>query len=52
MCGSTSAIGLEDHERELWAEVQEQLREPGPLNGLMRGALGSEQVAVVVASSP
>ena len=52
MCGSTSAVGLEERERELWVEVKEQLREPGQLNGLMRGVLGNEEVAVVVAIEP
>ncbi len=52
MCGATSAIGLEDHERALWAEVKEPLRQSGLLTGLMRGFLGDEEVAVVIATAP
>ncbi len=51
MCGPTSAISLEDHERTTWVEVKESLREPGQLSGLMRGFLG-EEVAVAIATSP
>jgi hypothetical protein len=51
MCGPTSAISLEDHERAIWAELKESLRLPGHLAGLMRGFLG-EEVAVVIATAP
>jgi hypothetical protein len=50
MCGPTSAIGLEDSERALWATVKDQLREPGSLAGLMRGFLGDREVAAVIAT--
>lgn len=52
MCGATSAIGLEDHERLLWAPVKDALRQPGQLAGLMRGFLAETEVAVVIATSP
>jgi len=51
MCGSRSAIGLEDHERVTWLEVKDQLREPHHLAGLMRGFLGNEEIAVVIATN-
>lgn len=50
MCGPTSAIGLEEHERWLWRQVKDRLRRPGHLAGLMRGFVGGEEVAVVVAT--
>ena len=43
---------MEDHERALWAEVKEPLRQSGLLTGLMRGFLGDEEVAVVIATAP
>jgi hypothetical protein len=52
MCGSFSAIGLEDHDRELWPYLRERLREPGHLMALMRGVLGDAEVATVVAVEP
>jgi hypothetical protein len=52
MCGSVSAIGLEDSERELWPIVRERLRRPGRLMALMRGLLGDTEVAAVVAVEP
>jgi hypothetical protein len=52
MCGSVSAIGLADHERELWPYVRERLRAPGRLMALMRGLLGDAEVAAVVAVTP
>lgn len=52
MCGPTSAIGLEDHERLRWAQVKEALRQPGHLAGLMRGFLAGSEVAVVIATAP
>jgi hypothetical protein len=52
MCGSVSAIGLEQHERELWPYLRERLREPGRLMALMRGVLGDTEVAAVVAVAP
>jgi hypothetical protein len=50
MCGPTSAVGLEEHERVQWAAVRDLVRDPGSLTGLMRGFLGEEEVAVVVAT--
>jgi hypothetical protein len=35
MCGSVSAIGLEEQERDLWPYLRERLREPGRLMALM-----------------
>jgi hypothetical protein len=52
MCGSVSAIGLEERERELWPDLRERLREPGHLMALMRGVLGDTEVAAVVAVTP
>lgn len=52
MCGSVSAIGLEQHERDLWPLVRERLRQPGHLMALMRGVLGDTEVAAVVAVTP
>ena len=52
MCGTVSAIGLEDHERKWWPYVRERLRVPGRLMALMRGVLGDTEVAVVVAVTP
>jgi hypothetical protein len=52
MCGSVSAIGLEERERELWPLVRERLRRPGHLMALMRGVLGDAEVAAVVAVTP
>lgn len=52
MCGSVSAIGLEEQERELWPYLRERLREPGHLMALMRGVLGDTEVAAVVAVAP
>ncbi len=52
MCGPTSAIGLVDRERATWLEVKEQMRKPGTMAGLMRGFLGNEEVAVVIATTP
>jgi hypothetical protein len=49
MCGTVSAVGLEERERALWPYAREALREPGHLMALMRGALGDTEVAVVVA---
>ncbi|WP_143162941.1 hypothetical protein [Couchioplanes caeruleus] len=48
-----SAIGLEEHERRLWPQLRERLREPGHMMALMRGALGGDvEVAAVVAVTP
>jgi hypothetical protein len=52
MCGSVSAIGLEQDERELWPYLRERLREPGHSMALMRGVLGDTEVAAVVAVAP
>jgi hypothetical protein len=52
MCGTVSAAGLEERERELWPYLRERLREPGHLMALMRGALGDTEVAAVVAVTP
>lgn len=52
MCGSVSAIGLEEHERHLWPYLRERLRQPGHLMALMRGVLGDAEVAAVVAVTP
>jgi hypothetical protein len=52
MCGSVSAIGLEERERELWPLIRERLRRPGHLMALMRGVLGDAEVAVVAAVTP
>lgn len=52
MCGSVSAIGLQDDERRFWPELRERLRVPDHLMALMRGVLGDVEVAVVVAVTP
>jgi hypothetical protein len=52
MCGSVSAIGLQDIERETWPYLRERLRMPGRLMGLMRGVLGDAEVAVVIGVTP
>ncbi len=52
MCGTVSAIGLEEHEREFWPFLRERLRQPGHLMALMRGVLGDTEVAAVVAVTP
>ncbi|HEX6500132.1 MAG TPA: hypothetical protein VF054_14030 [Micromonosporaceae bacterium] len=52
MCGSVSAVGLEEAEREDWPYLRERLREPGRLMALMRGVLGDTEVAAVVAVTP
>lgn len=52
MCGSVSAIGLEQRERADWPYLRELLRRPGHLMALMRGALGGTEVAAVVAVTP
>jgi hypothetical protein len=52
MCGSVSAIGLEQRERELWPSLRERLRKPGHLMALMRGVLGDTEVAAIVAVTP
>jgi hypothetical protein len=53
MCGPTSAIGLDDSERELWPQLRERLRQPDRMMALMRGLLGSDaEVAAVVAVEP
>jgi hypothetical protein len=52
MCGSVSAIGLVDRERQLWPYLRERLRVPGHLMALMRGVLGDAEVAAVVAVTP
>jgi hypothetical protein len=52
VCGTVSAIGLEERERQLWPYLRERLREPGHLMALMRGVLGDTEVAAVVAVTP
>jgi hypothetical protein len=52
MCGSVSAIGLQDAEREVWPFLRERLRAPGRLMGLMRGVLGDAEVAIVIGVTP
>ena len=52
MCGSVSAIGLQDIERETWPYLRERLRSPGRLMGLMRGVLGDAEVAIVIGVTP
>src|SRR5690606_34856260 len=52
MCGTVSAIGLEDRERELWPYVRDRLRRPGQLMALMRGVLGDAEVGVVLTVMP
>jgi hypothetical protein len=52
MCGSVSAIGLQDAEREVWPFLRERLRAPGRLMGLMRGVLGDAEVAIVIGVAP
>lgn len=52
MCGSVSAIGLEQQERQSWPYLRERLRQPGYLMALMRGVLGDTEVAVVTAVTP
>jgi hypothetical protein len=49
VCGSVSAIGLEQRERDLWPYLRERLRQPGRLMALMRGVLGDTEVAAVTA---
>ncbi|ASW54510.1 hypothetical protein [Plantactinospora sp. KBS50] len=52
MCGSVSAVGLEEDERRTWPYLRERLRVPGHLMALMRGVLGDVEVAAVVAVTP
>ena len=52
MCGSVSAVGLQERERELWPYLRERLREPGRFMALMRGVLGDAEVGVVVSVTP
>jgi hypothetical protein len=52
MCGSVSAVGLADQEREHWPYLRERLRVPGHFMALMRGVLGDAEVAAVVAVTP
>lgn len=53
MCGSTSAVGLGEQERQLWPVLRERLRLPGQLMGLMRGVLGGDaEVAALVTTTP
>lgn len=52
MCGTVSAIGLADHERQSWPYLRERLRQPGHSMALMRGVLGDAEVAVVTAVTP
>lgn len=52
MCGSVSAIGLQEAERELWPYLRDRLREPGHLMAMMRGLLGDTEVAAIVAVTP
>ena len=53
VCGPTSAIGLDNAERELWPELRERLRRPGALMALMRGVLGGDtEVAAVTTVTP
>ncbi len=53
MCGSSSALGLSDHERTLWPELRERLRVPGHAMAMMRAVLGDDvEVAVVVSVTP
>jgi len=52
VCGSVSAIGLEQQERQSWPYLRERLRQPGYLMALMRGVLGDTEVAVVTAVTP
>jgi hypothetical protein len=49
MCGSVSAIGLNDEERAQWPHLKERLRVPGHFMALMRGLLGEVELAVVAA---
>lgn len=51
MCGPTSAIGLEQPERALWAQLREHVREPGRYSGLMRGFLADREVAAAVVTA-
>ncbi len=50
MCGPSSAISLEQHERDAWMAVRDQLRMPDHYAGLMRGFLGGEEVAVAIST--
>ena len=52
MCGSVSAVGLDEAERRWWPGLRERLRVPGHLMALMRGVLGDVEVAAVVAVRP
>jgi hypothetical protein len=52
VCGSVSAIGLEERERAAWPYLRERLRQPGHHMALMRGVLGDAEVAAVVAVTP
>lgn len=53
MCGPSSAIGLDDHERELWPVLRERLRVPGHSMAMMRGILGGDaEVGVIAAVTP
>jgi hypothetical protein len=52
MCGSVSAISLEDSDRRSWPYLRERLRAPGRMMALMRGLLGDVEVAAVVAVTP
>jgi hypothetical protein len=52
VCGTVSAIGLTEPERQRWPELRERLREPGHCMALMRGVLGDTEVAVVAAVTP
>jgi len=53
MCGTSSAVGLDDAERALWPLLRDRLRAPGQLMGLMRGVLGDDaEVAAVVTTTP
>lgn len=49
MCGSVSAVGLNDEERAPWPALKERLRVPGHFMALMRGLLGEVELAVVAA---
>jgi hypothetical protein len=53
VCGTTSAIGLNQAERDDWPQLRERLRQPGQLMALLRGVLGGdEEVAAVAAVTP
>jgi hypothetical protein len=53
VCGTSSAIGLNEVDRADWPQLRERLRQPDHLMALIRGVLaGDEEVAAVAAVTP